>query len=415
MTRARVFVSTICAALQVALAVPAGATAIDYSWPHYRGPRGDGRSPETGLDFSWSEGEPRELWRFPLGEGYSGISIADGRVFTMFAAGDDEFLVAVDAASGKELWRRRTGDNRRDQFGNGPRSTPTVVGDTVYALGALGKLHALKSASGEPAWSIDLVETYGARVPTWGISTSITHHSGRLLVDAGGREGHSLLALDPKTGELLWHSQTDKPGYSTPSVASIGGEEHALFFTGTALVAVSPSDGKLLWRHPWSTSYDVNAAMPIFLPPDRIFVSSGYDTGSAMLKIQKTESGYKPTELWSNRLMRNHFNSSVLVADHLYGFDNGTLKCIDVATGEQKWAQRGFAKGSLLYADGKLLILSERGVLAAADATPTEYRETGRAQIFNAKTWTMPTLANGILFLRSEKEMVALNLRTKKE
>ncbi len=404
------------AAALVALAALAGggaALAAPDAWPQYRGRGLDGRSAETGLASTWPAGGPKVLWRAALGNGYSGISVAGGRAYTMFGSGGDEIAIALDAATGKEIWRFRTDDDRFDSQGSGPRSTPTVEGDRVFALGARGKLFALDAATGAEVWGVDLVARFGARVPRWGVATSPVVEGDLLLIDAGGGRGYSLLALDKKSGRPVWHSQTDKAGYSTPLPVTVGGVRQILFFTGTALVSVSPADGSLRWRYPWQTSYDVNAAMPVFVPPDRIFLSSSYDKGAALLRmvVRDAESGkVEADEVWRSRVMKNHFNSSVLVGDHLYGFDDRNLKCIVAATGEERWAHRGYSKGSLIYADGRLIVFGEQGLLGLVEATPEGYREIASAQIFRGRTWTMPSLADGRLFLRSEKELVALDL-----
>ena len=399
-------------ALALLLVLPLLTTAADaYDWPSYRGPSHDGRSAETGVFDAWPENGPTTLWRADLGSGYSATSVADGRVFTLFGDGKSEFLAAFSADRGEELWRVRLDVERKDSFGDGPRSTPSVAGGAVYALGAKGKLVAVKAESGEEIWSRDLVADFGASIPQWGISTSPTVFEEHLLVDVGGKDGHGVVALARSDGKLVWKAESGVPGYSTPLVVEAAGVEQALFFTGTKLVAVSPRDGKALWDYEWRTSYDVNAAMPVFLPPDRVFISSGYDKGAAVLRVKKTESGLAIEEVWKSREMRNHFNSSVLVDGHLYGFDNGTLKCIRADDGAERWAKRGFAKGSLLYADGHLVVLGERGQLALVEASPEGYREKALSEVFDAKTWTMPTLADGVLFVRSEKELVALDPR----
>ncbi len=394
-------------ALSIAL-VPLAAGAAD--WPQYRGPERDGRSAETGLLAVWPAAGPPVLWRAPLGDGYSGITIAGGRVYTIFGAGRDETVIAFDAATGKQLWRYRLDGYRSDDMGGGPRATPTVSGGLLYALSSSGQLAALDAATGASKWEVDLAATYGARIPQWGVSISPLVEGDLLLLDVGGKPGHSLVALNKTTGKLAWAAESDLPGYSAPLALTVEGVRQVLFFTGSALVSVDPASGKLFWRLPWKTDYEVNAAMPVFLPPDRVFISSGYGTGAVVLEMKKQGSGVAVEEVWRSKVMKNHFNSSVLVGEHLYGFDDGVLKCIAAATGEEKWRQRGFNKGSLLYADGRLLVLSEQGVLALVEATPEAYRETGRLTVFTARTWTMPSLADGRLFVRSGAELVALKV-----
>lgn len=408
-TRTRL--SSVAALLAAAIGVAAAAaegTAKD--WPQYRGPQRTGISPETGILKAWPAAGPKALWRVPLGDGYSGIAAAGGRLYTMYGKGDDELAACFDASTGKEIWKTRIDANRRDGQGAGPRSTPTVDGDLVFALGAGGMLRALRTGSGEIAWSKDLKAEFGARVPQWGVSTSPLVEEDLLLVDAGGAEGKSLVALDKKTGAVRWTAYTDKPGYSSPLAVTILGVRQVLSFAGTSLVSVAAGDGKVLWSVPWETSYDVNAAMPVFIPPDRVFISSGYDVGAAVYRVTKDGDRFGAEPVWNSRVMKNHFNSSVHYGGHLYGFDDKTLKCIDAATGEEKWRQSGFAKGSLLVADGHLIVLSEAGLLVLAEATPEAFREKARARIFDGRTWTMPSLAGGRLYLRDQKEMVALDL-----
>jgi outer membrane protein assembly factor BamB len=396
------------ALLTAFLALPIAAPAAD--WPQYRGPRLDGTSSETGLARQWPADGPETLWRHDLGDGYSGMAVVDGRLYTMYGSGGDEMLVCLDAATGREIWRLRTDDNRADGQGGGPRATPTVHGSTVYAVGAQGKLYAVEAVSGEKVWWTDLVQAFGAGVPTWGVAASPIVVGELLLLDVGGRSGYSIVAFDSTTGTVVWHAESDKAGYSTPLPVTVDGIRQALFFTATQLVSVSPADGRTFWRQPWETSYDVNAAMPVFLPPDRVFISSSYDRGALVLTMRRDGDGVAISEAWRSRDMKNHFNSSVYLDGHLYGFDDGTLKCLDAATGEERWAQRGFAKGSLLAADGHLVVLSERGVLALVEATPSAYVERARAQVLDGKTWTMPTLSDGVLYVRDQQEIKALKI-----
>ena len=182
------------------------------------------------------------------------------------------------------------------------------------------------------------------------------------------------------------------------------GRSHA-----AGVTAVTPAEGRLLWRHTWHTSYDVNAATPVFVAPDRIFISSGYDKGAALLRIKAGGAGVE--QVWQSRVMKNHMATSVLHQGHLYGFDAGILKCIEAASGESAWRKRGLGKGSLILADGHLFVLGEGGDLALVEATPIEYREKGRVEIFKSKCWTAPSLSGGKLYLRDEREIVCLDVR----
>jgi outer membrane protein assembly factor BamB len=389
------------------------APSLAADWPQFRGPNRDGISDETGLLASWPEGGPRELWRIALGEGFSGISVVDGRIFTLYASGDDELAGCFDAATGEARWTYRLDSKWEDRFGNGPRSTPTVDGGLVYVLSANGKLAALNVEDGKPAWTKDLQAVYEAKPPEWGVSTSPQVEGEMLLVNVGGK-GASVVAFDKKTGKEVWKTQSDPAGYSAPLTVEVDGVRQVIFFTATGLLSLSPKDGSLLWKQAWKTSYDVNATTPIFIAPNRIFVSTGYDVGAAVYKLKSNGEKFGVDEVWRNREMKNKFSSSVLHDGHIYGFDEKTLKCINAATGETRWQHRDLGHGSLLYADGHLIALGDAGQLALVEATPDEFRQKGSAQVFKGKTWTVPTLVGGRLYLRDEKQLVSMIVSEKK-
>ncbi len=422
-----------------ALAEPNDVAAGD--WPQFRGHHRDGMSPATGLLDSWPEEGPKELWRVSLGEGYSAVSIAGGRLYTMYAevppeaepaaegeeaaaegegAGEEpaepaaeapktEYAAAFDAATGKELWRTAIGQRIVTQFGNGPRSTPAVDGDTVYVLGAHGDLAALAAADGAVRWQIEFEESFGSNRPHWGYATSSLVEGDLLLVESQGPEGKAYAALDKATGEVRWTTGDPSPhgSYNSPMAVTMGGERRFVY-VGNQVVRAVDTGGQEVWSHPWPEGE--SHAMPIFIPPDRFFVSGAEGVGAALLRVQGDGDGVKVEELWQNRIMKNHFSSSLLHEGSVYGFDNATLKCISLDTGEQQWAKRGLGKGSLIYADGHLIVLSDRGRLVQVEATPEGYVEKGRVQALDGKCWTAPTLAGGRLYLRSHTEMVSYDL-----
>lgn len=391
-----------------ALALPAAAPAAD--WPMFRGPGASGVSAETGLLAAWPAAGPSEVWRVPLGEGYSGLSVVGGRMYTLYGDAQDELVVALDASTGKELWRHRLDAKYIDGQGNGPRSTPAVEGGTVFAYGARAKLAALDAESGRLLWSQDLKKAFGARPPQWGVSASPRVWGDLLLVDAGGREGASIVALDKRSGVVKWTAGTDVQGYSTPLVIAVGGKDVAVFFTGSKIVGLDPAGGEIHWSLGWETSYDVNAAAPVFVPPNRVFLSSGYGVGAVMLEVTAKGGKTAATEVWRSKGMKNQFSTSIYHAGHLYGFDESILKCLDAATGEEKWKARGFGHGSLMLADGRLYVLSDRGTLALVEATPEAYKEVARFEPLDGKCWTMPSVAGGRLFVRNEKVVAAYDV-----
>jgi outer membrane protein assembly factor BamB len=401
----------------VALSIVALASVVVTTsagdWPQFRGPQRDGISTETGLLKKWPESGPPVVWRTKLGQGFSTLSVVGKRIYTLYGRGKDEVAVALDTTTGAEVWNVRIDDKWIDQYGDGPRATPTVDGDVVYVLSARGRLYALATVDGKKIWKRDLQADYSAAPPRWGVSTQPLVEGDLLLVDVGGKGGSSIVAFDKKTGKEVWKSQNGKAGYSTPIAIEVGGLRQVVFFTGSTLLALAPEDGALLWKVPWKTSYDVNAATPIFIAPDRLFVSSGYDVGAAVYRIEVTESSATVHEIWKNREMKNKFSSSVLHDGYLYGFDETNLKCIDAADGKVRWRSRGLGFGSLIFADGRLIVLGDAGTLVLVEAIPDEYREKGRVELFEGKSWSMPVLSRGKLYVRNEKELVSLDLSAK--
>ena len=397
----------------LALVRPSSATQVDeFDWPQFRGPHSDGWSSEIGLFENWSADNPApERWRVPLGNGYSSISIVDDIAVTLFGRDAGEYLAAFDTTTGSERWRLRIGDLYRDGQGDGPRSTPTIDAGRVFALGGSGDLVAADLETGGLLWRVSLAATYDGRRPRWGYSSSAIVVDGQLIIEAGGSDA-AIVALDPESGTELWRALDDRPGYSTPIVAEIHGQRQLVFFTASRAVAISPSGGEALWSFPWKTSYDVNAATPIFVAPDKVLVASGYDVGGSLLRIPSPDSGAAVEATWHSRSLKNQFSSSVVVGDYIYGFDDGNLVCLDLETGERMWRERGFNHGSLLYADGHLVVLGERGTLALVRAAPGEYQEIARQEVFEGKTWTPPSLSRHTLYVRDEHELVALELST---
>ena len=401
------------------------ASAAD--WPQWLGPQRNGVSAETGLLKTWPAAGPQTAWRKTLGRGFSAVSIAQGRAYTMYAAGEDEFAVCLDAATGEELWHFRTDSYFKErQGGDGPRSTPTVDGDRVYVLSARGKLYALQAADGKKLWSHDLVKEFGSEIPTWGFCTSPIVVDDQLYVEVGGKRNNFILdfvydpeteatvvAFDKNSGGVQWTALDDKSAYSSPIAIEVHGMRQLVFFTAYAAVGLAPKDAQVYWRYPWATRYDVNAATPVFIPPDKIFVSSGYDKGAALVQLKNSGDGIEAEEIWMNRVMKNHMSTSILHQGHLYGFDNAILKCIDPQTGTEKWKARGYGKGSLIVADGHLIILGDKGNLGLVEASPAGYREKAMLQVLQGTCWTVPSLSDGRLYLRSESEIVCLNLKDK--
>jgi outer membrane protein assembly factor BamB len=396
--------------LVLALAASSLANATD-DWPQWRGPNRDGRSLETGLRTEWPAGGPPLVWKAGgLGSGYSTVAVQGGRIFTLGDSREAEYIIALDARTGKELWRARSGRRYRNNRGDGPRSVPTVDGGRLYALGGNGDLTCLDAATGKIVWHVNLLEKFGASNISWGISESPLVLEDRLLVNAGGSNA-SIVALDKKDGSTLWASASDEAGYSSAVVANILNVRQAVFFTAERALGVRVDDGSVLWSYRRVSNSTANVATPI-VRGNFVFVSSDYGTGCALLEIQGGPAGMTAREVYFHRDMKNHHASSILVDDTLYGFSSSILTAIDFDTGEVLWRDRSVGKGSLVYAEGNLYLLSENGVIALAEATRSGYREKGRFEIggSGSHTWAHPVVSNGKLFVRDQDTLYCYNV-----
>lgn len=380
-------------------------------WPQWRGANRDGVSAETSLLTDWPKEGPKKVWEVKGGQGYSSFAVVGGKVYTILQDGAKETVLCWDADTGKEIWRFGYACHYENDWGSGPRSTPTIEGGLVYTVGGTGLFHCLKADTGEEVWKHDLLKEFNAENLRWGVTFSPLIEGDLIYTNPGGPNGGSIAAFDKKTGKLAWKALDDIAGYSSPIAATLAKVRQIVFFMGRSLVSVSPKDGKEYWRYDWETSYDCNIATPIIVD-DYVFISSGYGKGAAVFKVEGGENKLTVKRVYETTKMCNHFSSCVLYEKHLYGFsDPGILVCMEFATGNVKWTERGFKKGSLLVADGHLIILGEEGTLAVAEATPDKYREKARHQVFQSKCWSAPVLANGKLYVRDETAVKCFELK----
>ena len=385
-------------------------------WPQWRGPNRDGISKETGLLKQWPAEGPPLAWKTTgAGRGYSSLSIADNRLYTMGLRGDREFIIAFDVATGKELWAMPHGKAFRNDRGDGPRGTPTVEGERLYALGGNGDLSCLDRRTGRTVWTLNVLQKFGGSNITWGISESPLIVGDKILVNAGG-ENASIVALNKKDGSLIWKSQSDEAGYSSAILTEAGGTPQVVFFTSRRAVGLDLRDGRLLWEYSRAANKVANAATPI-ARGNRVFISSDYGTGAGLVEIKAGDKGaLTAQEVYFTKEMRNHHSSSILIGDHLYGFSSGILTAMRFDNGTVAWKDRSVGKGSIVYADGHLYCMSENGVVGLVEATPDGYREKGRFRLTqdSLPTWTHPIIAGGRLYLRDQDTIYAYDVRQKK-
>lgn len=385
--------------------------AFAKDWPRWRGPDGNGISTEAGLTLSW-EDEPKKLWQTKIGTGYSSVSVVGDKLFTLGLeevekkglfkkAKGAEVARCLDAKTGKEIWKHAYPSQFSPKFYDGGTSgTPTVDGDHVYIFGQSGEMLCLTIADGKVVWEKNLAKELGFGIGTWGLTGS-PFIEGDLLILNAGTHG---TAVNKKTGEVKWKSGEGKAGYATPVPFEVDGERLLAIFSANGLNAVDPKTGKLAWNYEWLTKYEVNAADPIPLADNRMFISSGYGRGGAVLKLSRGGAEV----VWENKDIRTQFNPAVEIGGYLYGIDGNTsdgskatFKCVDAKDGSVKWSERtGF--GGVMAVGETLIILNERGELMTAKATPAGYEELARAQVIGKKCWTVPTVANGQLWVRNQ-------------
>jgi outer membrane protein assembly factor BamB len=381
-------------------------------WTDFRGPARDGRYLERPIRTAWSAGGLKPLWKQPVGGGYASFTIARGRAFTIEQRGSQEVVAAYDVQTGRELWTTAWSALFHERMGgDGPRATPTWSDGRVYALGGAGELRCLDEASGTTAWRTNILEDSGAENLQWGMAASPLIVDDTVVVLPGGPNGRSIVAYDRRTGARRWSALDHPAGYSWPMLATIGGVRQLLVFSASRLAGVTPGEGRVLWEYPWKTEPEVNAAQPVIIPPNRVFLSSGYGTGGAVIELTSSSSGFTVREVWRNNRMKNQFTSSVFHDGFIYGLDDSILACLDAGTGAVRWKGGRYGYGQVMLASDHLIVLTEDGDLALVRASPEGHEETARFHALDGKTWNHPAMSDGILLVRNINEMAAFDLR----
>jgi len=404
----------------VVTAADAKAKLVQEDWPDWRGVRRDGISRQTGLSLDWTAGKPKRLWQRELGTGYSSMTVVGDRLFTMGAEQDAEYVYCLDATDGSTLWKVHSGTTFKNSYGDGPRSTPIIEGERVYALGANGDLLCLAAKSGEVAWQTNILKQFGGKNIIWGVSTTPLIDGKKLVINVGAKQA-SVVAFDKTSGKVIWKSHDDVAGYSSPIRIDVPGDDgpvpHLVVWCGKSLVGLKPSDGSVQWKHEWLTTNDMNIATPIFEPKTRtLYVSASRGTGRcSAYRLTAAKGAVACKEIYTNKQMKNHYNSCVLLDGFLYGFDNNVFRCQELASGKILWTDRTVGKGAVISAQGHLIVLGEKGEMALVEATTKAYTEKGRFQALTSKrAWTPPALARGKLYVRDLERITCINIATAK-
>ena len=390
--------------------------AAEFDWPQWRGPDRSGVSKETGLLKSWPPGGPKRVWLYQnAGNGYSGPAIVDGKFYTMGTRDRSEMLLVLDANTGKELWALPLGGIWDDDRGDGPRGTPTVDGDRVYAMTGTGNLACVSLADQKIVWQVAM-SSLGGSAPHWGYSESVLVDGNQVVCTPGGRKG-AIAALDKMTGKLRWQSKefTDSAHYSSVVPARIGDAAEYVQRTDRSIVGIAPDTGRMLWHADFPQGRTAVVPTPI-VAGNEVYVTAGYGAGCKKVRI----TGNKASTVYENKVMKNHHGGVVLIGDYVYGHNDFAWVCQDFKTGAQVWSHGAFGKGAIGAADGMLYCLEEsRGNVALIDASPAGWKEHGRFQLnpqstmgaSSGRIWTHPVISNGRLYLRDQEYIYCYDVK----
>ncbi len=385
-------------------------------WTQFAGPGGAFSVHSTGLADAWPADGPPQLWSRDLGEGDASIVVADGRLFTLLREGSDEVIVSLDAGDGATLWEHRCEatpyPEQTTQYGAGPHATPLLLGERLFTIGFTGILHCLNAADGRVLWTLDLVGDLGGPVQYYGHSSSPIAHDGKVIVLVGGPE-HGVLALDPIDGSAAWASETGVPGYATPIVIDVDGQDQLVFFTTEEVVGLDPRDGTRLWSHPVLNNCRTNCSSVVWGEDNLLWVASKGISAARVLRLSRTADGTSVEEVWLNRRLSVYHWNAVRVGDRIYASigDSGSLfAVVDVRTGEVVEKRRGSASTNSLFADGKLIQLDAEGQLSLARPVASGLAISSSFQLFAGVSWTVPTLVGQTLYARDRERIVALDL-----
>jgi outer membrane protein assembly factor BamB len=398
------------------LILTSSAFAQTPSWPQWGGPKRDFMVDVKGLAASWPEAGPKRLWSRELGEGHSSIVVDGDRLYTMYSKGDTEFVIALDAATGKTVWEKSNSAPTAGlalENGKGPHSTPAIAGNLLVTVGVVGMMQAFDKQSGTIVWSHDLYREYHGSRMGRGYSCSPLVWKNTVIVTVGGA-GQALMAFDLKTGAVAWKKQDFTLSPSTPTIINVDGEDQLVMALAEYIVGLNPNSGDLLWSHPHNCDWGLNISVPVWGAGNILFVSSAYSGGSRALQLNQSAGKITVKELWASRRMRVHHGTMIRLGDLVFGssgdFGPAPMTAVDVRTGNTVWQDRSFPKANLVYADGKVIVLDEDGVLALVTFSPTGMKVISKTNLLTNLAWTPPTLAGTKLYVRDRKTMMALDL-----
>jgi outer membrane protein assembly factor BamB len=392
---------------------PLEAASPTNDYPQFLGAHRNGVIDGPELGRSWSEQPPRLLWRKTVGPSWSGFAIAGNRAITLEQHGEKETAIACDLLSGTVLWRSEWEAHYQTTIaGDGPRTTPTVVGPRVYIVGATGLLQCLDLATGRLLWTKDVPKDSDGKVGDWGVSCSPLVLGRSVIVTTGAKNGRSLAAYDTYSGARLWAAGDDRASYSSPISAMLGGTEQIVIFNSSNVSAHQANSGALLWQHPWPGGHP-HIVTPLILSNDQMVVSSGYGTGSELLQITHSPEGQWHAErVWKSNRLKSKFANLIQQRGYLYGLDDGIMVCVKAATGELQWKEGRYGHGQMILRGDLLLVMAENGDVVLVEPAPEQHRELARFNALRGKTWNPPALAGAHLLVRNDQEAACYELPT---
>ena len=393
-------------------AAAANLLALAVDSPQFLGPARTGIHPDPGLSTNWSTTPPRELWRRPVGIGWSAFAVVKDRAITQEQRGDAEVVACYDLLTGIPVWEH-TDTTRFSEWqgGDGPRATPTVQDGRVYTFGATGLLNCLDALTGKPLWHRSVLSEHNLGTNEWACSASPLLSDNLVIVTGGRGPGPVLFAYDRRTGEPAWKTGNDSASYASPILTTLAGRRVILSGNARSLLAVSPSTGKILLEHDWGSAKWPKASQPVVLDDNRIFVSAGYGMGCQMIRVRANADGSLASETqWKGVSMKTQFNNVAALEGHLYGLDDGLLACVNADTGKRAWKDGRFGSGQSLVVGSLLLVQNERGSVHLCSATSDAFREFGSIPALSSKTWNQPTLAGRFLLVRNDREAACYEL-----
>jgi outer membrane protein assembly factor BamB len=396
---------------------PEPASASVPQWLQWGGPNRNFQTQATGLKDTWPASGPRVIWKRALGEGYSSPSVESGVLYTMYGKPGQEIVTAINAETGATIWETSnpmTFQSDAPEMGNGPYSTPLIVGDRLFTTGVAGRLQSLDKKSGKVVWRDELLATHRGSRLMYGYASSPIAYRDTVVVPVGAR-GKSVMAFKQADGTVAWAANNFGNVYSSPLLVNVGGLDLLVLMMDGFIIGVNPLNGDLQWQVPFQAAYSIAVSTPVIGPDNLLFVSAEYDAGAKMIELKKEGNGIKATELWDNIRLRLHHGNAMRIGDTIYFSSGGKgsqaiLSAVDARSGKIHWQERSIQKATFVWADNKLITLDQDGNLMIAHPSPKGFKISATAPLLTNLSWSPPTLVGTKLYIRDRKSLMAVDL-----